>query len=69
MKKLIIGLILVMLLVPVSCAAPSAEHPKGMKSLRWLTDEEKAKVIDIALNTTEAKKAHEKYGAYETNLS
>ena len=37
--------------------------------MRWLTEAEKAKVIDIALNTTEAKKAREKYGAYETNLS
>jgi hypothetical protein len=40
-----------------------------MKSLRWLTEAEKAKVIDIALNTPEAKKAQEKYGVYETRLS
>ncbi|MFQ6122812.1 MAG: hypothetical protein ACE5LA_07145 [Dehalococcoidales bacterium] len=46
-----------------------AEHPKGMKSLRWLTEAEKTKVIEIALNTPEAKKALEKYGTYETYLS
>ena len=29
-------------------------HPEGMKSLRWLTDAEKDRVIEIALNTPEA---------------
>ena len=85
MKKLmtVIGLVLIMcLLVPASCAAPSApmpapapappesaRHPEGMKSLRWLTDAEKDKVIEIALNTSQALKQLEKYSHYETNLS
>jgi len=47
----------------------SSEHPEGMKSLRWLTDTEKDKVIEIALNTSQALKQLEKYSHYETNLS
>jgi len=48
---------------------PFAEYPEGMKSLRWLTDAEKDRVIEIALNTPEAKEAREKYGVYRTGFS
>jgi hypothetical protein len=59
------SLLVVVALLVGGCAG----HPEGMKSLRWLTDAEKDKVIEIALNTHEAKKAREEYGAYETHLS
>jgi len=52
---------------PPSTIVP-AELPEGMKSLRWLTEEEKAKVIEIALNTPEAKEARERYSIYKTGL-
>jgi len=52
---------------PASEVLP-AEHPEGMKSLRWLTDAEKEKVIEIALNTPEAAGARETYSLYETSL-
>lgn len=39
-----------------------------MKSLRWLTEEEKAKVIEIAMNTAEAKEAGERYSIYKIGL-
>ena len=49
---------------------PAVEsHPKGMESLRWLTEAEKAEVIEIALNTPEAVEARETYGYYKTGLS
>ena len=100
MKKLLIGLILVMLLVPVACAAPPAPmpapapapapapepiptptptpeptpepravQPKGMKSLRWLTEAEKERVIEIALNTPEAIEISEEYDVNKTSIS
>jgi len=40
-----------------------------MKSLRWLTDEEKERVIEIALNTPEALSLLEKYSQYETRVN
>ena len=43
-------------------------YPKGMEKPRLLTEEEKAKVIEIALNTPEAQEAKEKYGVYKTGL-
>ena len=46
-----------------------AGHPKGMKSLRWLTEAEKERVVEIALNTQEAKEAREVHGVYTTSLS
>lgn len=45
-----------------------AGHPKGMESLRWLTDAEKDRVIEIALNTSEALKWQEKESQYEADL-
>ena len=68
MKKrlwLVASLLVVMALLVGGCAG----HPKGMKSLRWLTEEEKEKVIEIALNTPEAKEAKEKYGVYRMGFS
>ena len=44
-------------------------HPEGMKSLRWLTDDEKTKVIEIALNETKASKYLKEYSQYKTDLS
>ena len=52
---------------PPSTIVP-AEHPEGMKSLRLLTEAEKAKAIEIALNTPEAKEARGKYGVYRTGF-
>jgi len=62
-------LVAILLLVAVLLIAGGAGHPKGMKSLRWLTDTEKEKVIEIALNTKEAKEAREVHGVYTTSLS
>ena len=46
-----------------------AEHPKGMESPRELTDAEKAKVVEIALNTREALEWLEKESKYDTRLA
>jgi hypothetical protein len=46
----------------------SVGHPEGMKSLRLLADEEKVKVVEIALKTPEAVKAQTEYGYNETRL-
>jgi len=62
---LVASLLVIVALLMGGCAG----HPKGMKSLRWLTDEEKAKVIGIALNTPEAVEARETYGNYKTMLN
>ena len=43
-------------------------HPKGMKSLRWLTDAEKDRVIEIALNTPQALGLLETESYYETSV-
>jgi hypothetical protein len=73
------SLLVVIALLAGGCAEPvpnpqpapevlPAEHPNGMKSLRWLTDAEKERVIEIAFNTPEAARARETYGLYETSL-
>jgi len=62
---LAISLLVVVVLLVGGCAG----HPKGMKSLRWLTDAEKERVTEIALNTPEAVEAREVYGVYTTSLS
>ena len=67
MKKklgLIASLLVVIALLAVGCSG----HPRGMKSLRLLTDAEKDRVIEIALNTPEALQAKNTYGSYETSL-
>ena len=53
----------------VAPSATPAQLPVGMEKPRWLTDAEKAKVVEIALNTPEAKAARDSYGAYRTTFS
>jgi len=50
-------------------SATPAQLPVGMEKPRWLTDAEKAKVVEIALKTPEAKAARDSYGAYRTAFS
>jgi len=55
---------------PTAGPTPAKEsHPAGIKSLRWLTDDEKAKVIDIALNETKAAKYLQEYSHFAIDLS
>ena len=55
---------------PTAGPTPATEsHPEGMKSLRELTDDEKDKVIEIALNQTKAAKYLKEYSQYKTDLS
>lgn len=55
---------------PTRSPTPAKEsHPEGMKSLRWLTDDEKTRVIEIALNETKAAKYLKEYSQYSTDLS
>ena len=55
---------------PTAGPTPATEsHPEGMKSLRKLTDDEKDKVIDIALTQTKAAKYLKEYSQYRTDLS
>jgi hypothetical protein len=61
---LLIAVLVIALLLAYGCAG----HPDGIDSLRWLTDAEKEKVIEIALNTPEAAAARENYGYYEVSL-
>ena len=67
MRRLWLGvsLFVIMALLVGGCAG----HPEGMKRLRWLTDTEKAKVVEIALNTPEALRQLEKESTYKTELS
>ena len=54
---------------PVSEILP-AEHPTDFpKNLRWLTEEEKSRLIEIALNTPKAQECLEKESEYTTRLS
>ena len=54
---------------PVSEVIP-AEHPTDFpENLRWLTDEEKARAIEMALNTPKAQEFLEKESEYATRLS
>ena len=67
MKKklwIVVSLLVIVVLLATGCAG----HPKGMKSLRWLTDAEKERVIEIALTTPEALQAKDAYGPYSTSL-
>jgi hypothetical protein len=60
--------IAVLLVLAVLLADGCIGHPKGIDSLRWLTDAEKERVIEIALDTPEAAGAREAYGYYEASL-
>jgi len=54
---------------PVSGVLP-AEHPTDFpENLRWLTDEEKERAIEIALNTPKAQECLEKESEYTTRLN
>jgi len=54
---------------PVSGVLPG-EHPTDFpENLKWLTDEEKDKLIEIALNTPKAKECLEKESEYTTRIS
>jgi hypothetical protein len=61
---LMVALIPLVLLPASACRS----HPKGMESLRWLTDGEKDKAIETALNTHEAMETSEKYGVTRTSI-
>ena len=53
---------------PVSEIFP-AEHPRDFpENLRWLTEEEKARLVEIALNIAEAWGGAEKGDPYETSI-
>ena len=45
-----------------------AGHPEGLKNPRELTDSEKDRVIEIALNTPEALRQLEKESTYRASL-
>jgi hypothetical protein len=70
-KKYTLLLVLTIILVAIlaSIFVVCTHHPKGMDSLRWLTDEEKDKVIEIALNTPEAIEIGKEYGINRTSIS
>ena len=61
---LVASLLVIAVLLAIGCAG----HPKGMKSLRELTDDEKDKVIEIALNSPKALEWLEKENKYEVKL-
>jgi len=56
------------LLVIVALLAGCAGHPEGMESPRRLTDNEKDKVVEIALNTPEALRQLETESKYKTEV-
>jgi len=67
MKKGIAGLL--MLLVLLSTLFMGCKgYPEGMKEFRRLTEEEKDKLVEIALDTPEAEKSLEKYDEYSVAL-
>ncbi len=54
---------------PASGVFP-AEHPRDFpENLRWLTDEEKVKLVEIALNTPKAQEWLQKESQYKTGIS
>ncbi len=57
-----------LLVIAALLAGGCAGHPKGMKSLRWLTDAEKEKMIEIALKTPEALSLLEKESHYRASV-
>jgi len=58
----------VILSLAVFLVAGCAGHPEGMKSPRELTDSEKDRVIEMALNTREASEWLKKENIYKTEL-
>jgi hypothetical protein len=43
-------------------------HPEGMDELRYLTGEEEARVIEIALDTEESRAAQDNYDSYTASM-
>jgi len=62
------GLPMVAVLLVVGCAGHSTTHPEGMEDLRWLTDAEKDRVIEIALNSPKALEMKNDHSQYEVEL-
>ena len=58
------SLLITMAILVGGCSGNS----KGMKSLRWLTDAEKDRVIEIALNTPQALRLLGEESHYETSV-
>ena len=56
------GLLVAVALLVGGCVG----QPRGMKDVRWLTEDEKNRVIEIALHTPEAERAREEYGPQYT---
>ena len=64
--SLAIGLVALAALLLTGCAG----HVRGMKDVRWLTDAEREKVVEIALATPQATERLAQYGpAYKADLS
>jgi hypothetical protein len=64
--SLAIGLVAMAALLVTGCAG----HVRGMKDVRWLTDAEKEKMVEIALATPQATERLAQYGpAYKADLS
>ena len=57
-----------LLVIPALLVGGCAGHPKGMNSLRWLTDDEKDRVIEIALNSPKALEWKKRESKYEVEL-
>jgi hypothetical protein len=63
---LTIGLVAMATLLVTGCAG----HVRGMKDVRWLTDAEREKVVEIALATPQATERLAQYGPdYKADLS
>jgi len=56
------SLLIIMALLVGGCVG----RPRGIKRVRWLTEDEKNRVIKIALHTREAERAREGYGPQYT---
>ena len=64
--SLAIGLVAMAALLVTGCAG----HVRGMKDVRWLTDAEREKVVEIALATPQATERLAQYGPeYKADLS
>ncbi len=53
---------------PVSAVLPAEHETDFPENLRWLTDEEKARLIEIALNTPKAQEWRQKESQYKTSI-
>ncbi|MBI2852762.1 MAG: hypothetical protein HYX84_06645 [Chloroflexi bacterium] len=62
------GATLLIIIALVSGCAGEAAHPAGLDRPRKLTDTQKNRAIEIALNTPEAKAQLSKNASYKTNI-